>query len=332
MIKIGLIGAGVMGKTHLSCYGALVGEEYKVTAIADLVPGNAEECALPFGAKAYTDGEELLREADVDVVDICVPTYLHARFALAAMAAGHDVFVEKPVCRTMDEARELIAMQKKTGAKVAVGQCLRFWPEYTYLKQIIEDKTYGELRTGSFTRLGSRPSGWENWYGDHKKSGGAALDLHIHDADFMRWLFGEPDGVSGSAVYMHGSPDHVNSVFAYGDKSFSLEGGWVEPAGWKFYMGYRFMFDKAIVEYDGRLKPSMTVYTDAGTEHPEPDAAFRAEKDNGGNISHLAAYYNELRYFLECVRDGKTPQVATLEEGAKTVELVFRELAAFVRG
>jgi predicted dehydrogenase len=130
---------------------------------------------------------------------------------------------------------------------------------------------------------------------------------------------------------MHGSPDHVNSVFAYGDKSFSLEGGWVEPAGWKFYMGYRFMFDKAIVEYDGRLKPSMTVYTDAGTEHPEPDAAFRAEKDNGGNISHLAAYYNELRYFLECVRDGKTPQVATLEEGAKTVELVFRELAAFVR-
>lgn len=330
MIKIGLIGAGFMGKTHLSCYEALASSGARVTAIADLIPGNAEKCARPFGAKAYDDGDELLRDADVDIIDVCVPTYLHARFALAAMESGHDVFVEKPVCRSMGEAGRLIAMQKKTGAKVAVGQCLRFWPEYQYLRMVIADKTFGELRTGSFTRLGTRPSGWENWYLDPQKSGGAALDLHIHDVDFMRYLLGEPESVSGGAVYLNGRPDHIHSVFTYGEKTFALEGGWVEPSGWKFYMGYRFVFDRAIVEYDGRNKPSMTVYTDAGTEHPEPDTAFRQEKDNGGNISDLAAYYNELEYYLGCVRDGKTPEIATLEEGVKTVELVLGELDTFL--
>ena len=95
MIKVGLIGCGFMGGMHSACYAALEGLGVKVTAVADVRPEFAEKLAN--GAEIYATGMELIEKADVDVIDVCLPTHLHAAHAVAAMKAGKNVFVEKPI-------------------------------------------------------------------------------------------------------------------------------------------------------------------------------------------------------------------------------------------
>src|SRR5262245_1818504 len=109
MIKIGLIGAGFMGGTHAACYEALLGIGcFNVTAVADLDSARAEKLAHKFGAKVYLSGKDLIEKADVNTVDICLPTFLHTEHALSAMEKGFNVFIEKPVCLHEEEAVKLL--------------------------------------------------------------------------------------------------------------------------------------------------------------------------------------------------------------------------------
>ena len=144
-MKIGLIGCGGMGTTHNLSLKALSGKmDVEVTALADCRQEFLERAAKQWpGAKTYTTGMELLREEELDAVHICLPSYLHAEHAIAAMEKGMDVFLEKPVCLTREDCSRLLEVQKKTGARVMVGQVVRSFGEYRYLKDIYEKKTYG---------------------------------------------------------------------------------------------------------------------------------------------------------------------------------------------
>ena len=125
-------------------------EDVKVTAVADLRPEYAKAAAEKFSAQIYQEGMDLIGQADVDVIDICLPTYLHTKYAVAAMKKGRAVFIEKPVCLSPDEMELLLAAQRETGVPVMVGQCIRLWSEYAWLKEAVENKTYGALRSGVF--------------------------------------------------------------------------------------------------------------------------------------------------------------------------------------
>ena len=140
MLKIGLIGAGFMGSMHASCYAAL---GHPIAAVADLRPEKRQDMADKYGCAVYETGMELIEKADVDVIDICLPTYLHTCHALAAMEKVKAVFIEKPVALTVEEGESLIAAQKKTGAQVMVGQVIRLWDEYMWLKEAADDGRYG---------------------------------------------------------------------------------------------------------------------------------------------------------------------------------------------
>jgi len=124
MIKVGLIGCGFMGGMHSACYNVIEGVE--VTAVADVRKEKAEEIAKVHGAEIFATGDELIANADVDVVDICLPTYLHTSHAVSAMKKGKNVFVEKPLCINREEAELLLKTEKETGAKVQVGQVYVF--------------------------------------------------------------------------------------------------------------------------------------------------------------------------------------------------------------
>ena len=143
MLKVGLIGCGFMGSMHANCYNNIEGA--KVVAVADLRPEKAEELAKISGAEIFETGKELIEKADVDVIDICLPTYLHAEHALLAMDKVKYVFVEKPVTLTLAEGKALIEKSEKTGAQVQVGQVIRFWDEYVYLKNAIDTGKYGKV-------------------------------------------------------------------------------------------------------------------------------------------------------------------------------------------
>ena len=135
MIKVGLIGCGFMGGMHSACYAALAGLGVKVTAVADVRREYAENLAN--GAEIYATGMELIEKADVDVVDVCLPTHLHAAHAVAAMKAGKNVFVEKPIAFKDEDMELILKTEQETGAKVQVGEkrAVSFDEKYYYGEQ-----------------------------------------------------------------------------------------------------------------------------------------------------------------------------------------------------
>ena len=143
MLKVGLIGCGFMGAMHANCYKNIEGVE--VVAFADIRKEKAQELANGSNAIIYGDGKDLIDNAKVDIIDICLPTYLHAEYAMAAMEKVGYVFVEKPVALTVEEGKAMIEKSKTTGCQVQVGQVIRFWDEYVELKKIVESGAYGKV-------------------------------------------------------------------------------------------------------------------------------------------------------------------------------------------
>lgn len=332
MIKIGLIGAGFMGGTHAACYESLLENgSFKITAVADPDLERAEKLAAKFGAKAYSTGKELIENGDVNTVDICLPTFLHAEHALFAMEKGYNVFIEKPVCLHEDEAVRLLEMKKKTGARVAVGHCIRFWPEYVYLKKLVDNKSYGRLISGVFKRISPRPLwGWDQWLLDGGRSGSAALDLHIHDVDYVRYILGIPESIKSEVTSANGNNEHIFSLYKYDEVVVSIEGGWDYPSSMPFEMEYRVRFEKATVVFNSGKTPSLMLYNEDGTNtQPVPEQKFDSESEGlGGNLSSLGGYYNEIKYFLECLKNEDEIKIAPLEEGIESYRLAMKEIQA----
>jgi predicted dehydrogenase len=334
MIKIGLIGAGFMGGMHGACYEALLGkEDFMVTAVADRDVEKAGKIAKKFGAKVFASGEELLEDADVNTVDICLPTYLHTSHALKTMGKGYNVLIEKPVCLHEGEAWQLLEMKKKTGVKVMVGQCIRFWDEYVYLKELIDQKTYGQLISAVFKRISPKPGwSWEGWILDSSKSGSAVLDLHIHDVDYVRYIMGMPDTIKSEITCIDGDNEHAFALYGYKDAVVSIEGGWNYPSGFPFEMEYRVNFEKGTAVFNSNRNPSLWIYEDSGKViQPEIEKSFESESEGlGGNISSLGGYYNEIKYFLECLSKNCEIEIASLEDGIESFRLIKKEIEAAV--
>ena len=327
MIKVGLIGCGFMGGMHSACYAALAGLGVKVTAVADVRRDYAENLAN--GAEIYTTGMELIEKADVDVVDVCLPTHLHAAHAVAAMKAGKNVFVEKPIAFKDEDMELILATEKETGAKVQVGQVIRQWTEYVWLKKAVDAGTFGKIQHAMFRRLSGKPTwAWENWLHQVDKSGGVAVDMHVHDVDFVRYIMGEPDVVKAHAHRdAEGVIQQINAVYGYGkDVSVAVESGWDYPADFPFTADFRVKFEKATVIGGGGV---VNVYPVGGAAYQaELEEEFQGDNEIGGNISSLGGYYNELKYFVEGLQGKNDLSVATVSEAIKSVQLVKREIEA----
>ena len=326
MIKVGLIGCGFMGGMHAACYAALAPLDVKVTAVADVRSEYAEKLSSE-DTKIYSIGMDLIKNADVDVVDICLPTHLHTAHAVAAMKAGKHVFVEKPVCFNDDEMELLIATEKETGVKVQVGQVIRQWTEYVWLKETVDSGIYGKVLHGQFRRLSSLPTwAWENWLHQVDKSGGVAVDMHVHDVDFVRYILGEPNTVKAHAYRdENGVIQQINALFGYGNNvSVSVEAGWNYPADFPFIADFRVKFEKATVVLSGG---ALTVYpNEGGAITPNLAEEFQGDNNIGGNISSLGGYYNELKYFVEGLQGKNDLSVATVAEAIASVKLVKKEI------
>ena len=312
-----------MGTMHANCYKNIEGVE--IAALADLRPEKAEELSVGTNARIYRDGKELIANAEVDIIDICLPTYLHAEYALLAMDKVKYVFVEKPVTLTPEESKALLKKQAETGAEVQVGQVIRFWDEYVELKKIYDSGKYGKVVNANFRRLSPRPTwGWQGWLLDTALSGGAGQDLHIHDVDFVLSLFGKPDAFYTVRANGGEKDSYVNTIMKYRDKAVSVEGTWDLPGTHPFEASFRVVFEKAVVENAGG---KFMLYTDEGAEPIVIEKKVLAGGGySGGNISDLGGYYNELVYFTEKAKAGEKIERATLTDAAASLEFVLGEL------
>ncbi len=320
MLKVGLIGCGFMGTMHANCYKVLEG--VTLAAVADIRPEKA--AGLADGAEIFSDGKELIEKADVDIIDICLPTYLHAEYAMLAMEKAKYVFVEKPVTLTVAESEMLKAKQKETGAFVQVGQVIRFWDEYVALRDIVKSGKYGKVVNANFRRISPSPDwGWNNWLHDVSLSGGAAQDLHIHDVDYVLSLFGEPKTICSVRNVLGEKNSYVNALMQYDDCAITVEGTWDLPATHPFEASFRVVFEKAVVENAGG---KFMLYTDGGAEEIKLEKKeLSVQGGTSGNISDLGGYYNELYYFTECAKNGEEIKQATLSDGAASLKFLLEK-------
>lgn len=311
-----------MGSMHANCYKNIEGAT--VTAVADVRPEKAAELAKLSDAEIYSTGKELIENAKVDIIDICLPTYLHAEHSLLAMDKVKYVFVEKPVALTKEEGKKLIEKAEKCGAQVQVGQVVRFFDEYAALAEMIKDERYGKVVNANFRRLSPIPLwGFENWLLDPNRSGGAGQDLHIHDVDYALSVFGKPNKIWSVKNALGTENDYVNTIMQYDGFVVSIEGTWALPESYPFTASFRVVFEKATVENGGGkfMKYSGSDAEEIKLEKPEMTANYK-----GGNISSLGGYFNELLYFCTRAAAGKKIEKATLADAVASLEFVLDEL------
>lgn len=321
MIKVGLIGCGFMGNMHANCYKNIEG--VTLAAVADIRREKAE--AIADGAEIYLDGMDLIKNADVDVIDVCLPTFLHAEYAMAAMDKVKYLFVEKPIALTTCEAEKMMEKANTTGTSIQIGQVIRFWDEYVVLKEIIEEGKYGKVVNANFRRISPRPDwGWKDWLLDARYSGGAAQDLHVHDVDYVLSVFGKPNNFASVKNALGEKNSYVNTLMRYDDFVVSVEGTWDLPKTHPFEATFRVVFEKATVENAGG---KFLCYTDDGVFEIKIEKKELAGGYTGGNISDLGGYYNELVYFTDRIKAGETIEKATPKDAAASLAFVLSEIA-----
>jgi predicted dehydrogenase len=258
----------------------------------------------------------MLKTEDLDFVVIATPTYLHAEITKNALGHGVHVFCEKPMAYTVEQAESMIDAARNAGKKLMIGQCLRFWPAYVKLKEYIDSGAYGKVNRADFTRLSSTPLwSWQNWYLDHEKSGGAALDLHVHDVDMVNWLFGAPEAVYSTATHAVTKFDSITTNYKYGDKVVTAVGDWGLPAKAPFRMEFMVRFEKATVTFDGN---GFTVFTNDEIQKPEIPAGD--------------AYYNEIIDFMRQINQDTTETVNPPESSLLSLEIALAEKESAARG
>lgn len=337
MKKIGIIGCGGMGITHMLSLKALSANyDIAITALAD-IRESAREKALAIWPDAicYEEGMDLLKKESVDIVLICLPSYLHTQYAVKAMEKHIHVFLEKPVCLSTEDCDLLLQVQKETGAKVLVGQVVRMMDEYQYLKNLVDHNTYGKLRSLTMWRLsGMVDWGFENWFRDMNRSGSVVLDLHIHDVDFIRYLLGEPDSFFvNSRKNSEGMPEQIITGYHFGEVMVSAEAIWDNPKDFPFEAGYRACFENATIIFNSKAENKITVYQkDEGKIIPIIKREYQSTDHSAGiNISEIGPYYTEMKYFLDCLIQNKEISVLPLSEGVGSVRLCLQELEQAIK-
>lgn len=325
MVRIGIIGLGFMGRMHIAAYEKIDG--CRVTAIADLdekraagdftggwgnMDGAVDKLDMT-GVLGTTDFHELINSGTVDAVDICVPTPFHRELVEAALASGKHVLCEKPLALTSDEAQVMADAAAQSSGIFMPAMCMRFWPQWKWLKEAVDDGRYGKVMDAAFLRYGSMPAGWFN---NGEMSGGALRDLHVHDTDFVHYVFGMPKAVFSKGYTKHsGAIDHVSTEYIFdapgSPATVTAKGSWCVDPGFGFTMRFMVNFENATAEYNVGSDPALTVH--AGGEKVEPQFP---EGDG---------YEAELAYYVACCAKGEAPTIVTAADAVNSIKIVEAE-------
>lgn len=328
MKRIAIVGFGFMGRTHLGAWRKCPGA--KVVAVCDSnlaqigakvvgnIKGAADNSALPAGARVWADFDEMLAAGGFDVVDITLPTPLHARMSIAALEAGYHVLCEKPMALSLRDCDAMLAAAKKARRTLLVAQCVRFFPAYMWLADAVRSGKYGKVVAADFTRFMSAPK-WSpkggSWLLDESKSGGLYVDAHVHDADYISSVFGMPKSVRSVAHRSaHGYVDHTTTVYSYADgKVVTSDSSFAATDALTWDAAARVFFERATVFLGDAYKTPLAVYPAGG-------------KPFSPRLGSRSGYEEEVRYFL-ALAEGRAPKRAVLEarDARDSIALVLAE-------
>lgn len=302
MLKSCIIGYGNIAMGHKKGYDMLT--DVELVAVCDIRKERREQ-AVSDGLRAYENVGEMLKNESPDFVDICLPTYLHCEYTVAMLEKGYHVLCEKPMGRNMDECNKMLDAAKKSGKQLMIGMCLRYNTFYNKLKEYVDSGEYGKVTSATMHRISPLPPwGYNNWFAEEELSGGAILDMSIHDIDICRYIFGEPEKFTAVADHRSMKNGAVHTELIYSDKIISIRGDWCVAKAYPFKAGFCVNFEKATLALDGK---EMTLYTD-------DEVIPFGEKP----YNHMAA---EIAHFAKVV---KGEAESTAKDSAKTVELITK--------
>jgi predicted dehydrogenase len=250
------------------------------------------------------------------LIDVCYNKILNTEHVISALRAGKHVICEKPLARTVALAAEIANAARNARTFAMPAMCLRFWPEWAWLKNAVANQTYGKVLSARFRRVAEPPTWGAKHFPVGAQSGGALLDLHIHDVDFVQHLFGRPKSVFASGYVKHtGAIDHV--VAQYEVESGAIvhaEGAWAMAPGFGFSMAYTVNFENATADYDLARGPAEVLKLFRPGHLPE---VVKCEGPDG--------YIGELSYILNCILSGKHPETVTMQDGVQAIEICEAE-------
>ena len=302
-LRIGIVGAGAMGKTHARHWARVPGA--KIVAIADSDASKAGAPAASVGAEALGSLEELLA-LGCDAVSVCTPTDTHRELSEKALGAGCHVLCEKPMALSIEDCDAMISAAERAGKLLCVGQVVRFFPEYANAKKLVDAGAVGNPAAVRTRRGGGFP-GWSDWYSDPARTGGILFDLGVHEFDWLLWCLGPIVRVYAKSLTPRSLErcDLALVTLRHASGCVShVEATWADPKGG----GTRFEIagDAGLLVHDARSIPALSIRTDAGAQ----------------NLSPLAPdddpFYRQCLAFARAIR-GEVPLAVTGEDGRAAI-------------
>jgi predicted dehydrogenase len=322
-MKVGIIGVGFMGSTHAAGWAET---DAQIVGFLAETPQEAQPLAEQYGAPVYTDLGALLE--DSDVIDICTPTHLHHPVAMQAAAAGKHIVCEKPLARSLDQARQMLVACKSAGVQLLVAHVVRFFPEYALAKAAVQDGQIGKpgvlrLSRGSFRP--KKPAG--NWFLDEAKSGGILLDLMIHDFDYARWIAGEVESVFAQKVttqHPGASIDYGLAILKHTSGALShIAGAWAYPPP-TFRTHIELAGDGGLIEFDSAdTAPILNLI--ARPSAGAPDVGLPSSPTSE------SPYTTQIKEFYR-VLSGGGPLRVTAEDGLAAVQIALAAIQSAATG
>lgn len=318
-MKVGIIGMGFMGETHLKAWQATPVEQILVHSSEYLHP-------LPEGIQGCDTLQELLDQ--VDVVDICTPTHTHHDLVCLAAQHGKDIICEKPLARTVEQAQAMLKACEEAQVRLLVAQVVRFFPQYALAQAMVERGDIGQVAVVRLSRASFKPGTPNSWFHDHDKSGGMMLDLMVHDFDYARWIVGEVVSVFAkrAATRFEGiEGDHALVILRHENGALShIEGGWAYPKP-LFRTSLEIAGSHGLIEHPHGVSTPISIYLKQPDVGDAPSIAVP--------LSPLAEdpYTAEIKHFYRVLSEGIPPRV-TAHDGYQALRIATAALLSAESG
>jgi predicted dehydrogenase len=342
VLRVGIVGLGFMGMVHFHSYRKITNAQ--VLAICTPEPerragdwrgikgnfGPAGEIVDLTGVATYSEVDQLLADDNIDLVDITLPPALHADVCIKALAAGKQVFCEKPMALTIADCERMVPAAEQNKRLLLIGHVLPYFPEYRWARDVINSGQYGRLVGGSFKRVIADPK-WLANYWNANQVGGPMLDLHVHDAHFIRLLFGLPVGVMSWGKQRDGLAEHWHTKFDYGSGGPSVHSvsGTINQQGRPFDHGFEIQLERATLCFEFAVINGAGAYLCPPTLLKEDGSIERPDLGDG---DPMAAFEAELREVVTCIDQGRTSDTLGADLARDAIRLCHAEEASLHSG
>lgn len=318
MKNIGLVGLGFIGRTHLEAFQQI--ENAQVKTIFTRNNEKGQQSTSNLHGSFVTEYEDLLNDKDIDIIDICLPTYLHEEYIIKAANAGKHIICEKPLTLTLESATRIIQEVKKNNVHLFVAHVLRFWPEYRAIKSYNESKKLIDIQIVHAKRLGQLPK-WSSWFQHPEKSGGALFDLHIHDIDFAYYLLGEVETVYAvGSKNKFGAWDHILTTLTFKNHSIAfIEASQRMPEGYPFTMSLRVQANESTLDFNFTAGENIENRDESNRQF----IYYANQKKSSVVVEKGDAFQNELSYFVDCIENKQENTVIPIEDVLYTQKLLM---------